>query len=150
MRSMPSCCRRSEVVGTQMSPRPCLAMKLTDSGVTNCAAMIRSPSFSRSASSTTMTILPRCRSEITDSMELNFCGIKLGQANGRQSNCQPETQIFTNRMLVPPTKKYVTSSTTCLQSCGPREYFAGRKNQSAVKCPNGFQRFVSKISLELQ
>src|SRR5882724_11372767 len=93
MRSMPSCCRRSEVVGTQMSPRPCLAMKLTDSGVTNCAAMIKSPSFSRSASSTTMTILPRCRSEMTDSMELNFCAIKLEQANGRPSNCQPETQV---------------------------------------------------------
>ena len=32
-------------------------MKFTAAGVTNCAAMIRSPSFSRSASSTTITML---------------------------------------------------------------------------------------------
>ena len=37
MRSMPSCCRRSLVVGTQISPRPCLAMKLMAAGVTYCA-----------------------------------------------------------------------------------------------------------------
>ena len=37
MRSMPSCCSRSAVVGTQISPRPNLAMKLTAAGVTNCA-----------------------------------------------------------------------------------------------------------------
>src|SRR5688500_6548900 len=41
-----------------MSPRPCVAMKFTASGVTNCAAIVRSPSFSRSSSSTRMTILP--------------------------------------------------------------------------------------------
>src|ERR1700722_5008887 len=41
-----------------MSPRPCLAMKLIASGVTNSAASVRSPSFSRSSSSTTTTIRP--------------------------------------------------------------------------------------------
>ena len=37
---------------------PCVAMKLIASGVANCAAIVRSPSFSRSASSTTTTKLP--------------------------------------------------------------------------------------------
>src|SRR6185295_17154928 len=69
---MPSCCRRSLVVGTQINPRPCLAMKLIAVGVTCCAAMMRSPSFSRSASSTTMTILPLRISAMTDSMLSNF------------------------------------------------------------------------------
>src|SRR5664279_4594928 len=49
---------RSSVMAKQMSPRPWLAMKLIASGVTRSAAMVRSPSFSRSWSSTTMTILP--------------------------------------------------------------------------------------------
>src|SRR5690349_18924296 len=43
-----------------MSPRPCFAMKLIASGVANSAAMVRSPSFSRSSSSTTTTMHP-CR-----------------------------------------------------------------------------------------
>src|SRR5579859_7674375 len=41
-----------------MSPRPWVAMKLMASGVTNWAASVRSPSFSRSSSSTRMIILP--------------------------------------------------------------------------------------------
>ena len=57
------CCRpswrqRSSVSVRQISPRPYLAMKLIASGVTNSAAITRSPSFSRSSSSTRMTILP--------------------------------------------------------------------------------------------
>ena len=47
---------------------PCVAMKLTASGVANCAAMVRSPSFSRSASSTTTTNLPERMSSIASSM----------------------------------------------------------------------------------
>ena len=50
--------RRSPVMGTQIRPRPCLAMKLMASGVTRSAAMTRSPSFSRSSSSTTRIIRP--------------------------------------------------------------------------------------------
>ncbi len=42
----------------QMSPLPNLAMKLMESAVTNSAAMVRSPSFSRPSSSTRMIILP--------------------------------------------------------------------------------------------
>ena len=71
IRSIPSCCSRSPVVGTQMRPRPNRAMKFTAAGVTCCAAITRSPSFSRSASSTTMTIFPRRRSAMTDSMGSN-------------------------------------------------------------------------------
>ena len=48
----------SSVIGMQMSPRPCLARKLIFSGVTKSAAKTRSPSFSRSSSSTRMTISP--------------------------------------------------------------------------------------------
>ena len=46
----------------QMSPLPSRDMKLMISGVTNSAAATRSPSFSRSSSSTRMIILPFLRS----------------------------------------------------------------------------------------
>ena len=52
--------RRSAVSDRQINPRPYLVMKLIAPGVTLSAAMVRSPSFSRSSSSTRMTILP-CR-----------------------------------------------------------------------------------------
>src|SRR5262245_46604172 len=57
---IPTCSssRRSPRTGTQISPRPYLAMKFTASGVTLSAAMTRSPSFSRSSSSTTTRIRP--------------------------------------------------------------------------------------------
>jgi len=54
----------------QMRPRPYLAMKLMASGVTNSAAMQRSPSFSRSSSSTRMTILPFLMSSIASGIVL--------------------------------------------------------------------------------
>ncbi len=50
---------RSAVSETQTRPRAKRAMKLTASGVTLSEAKIRSPSFSRSASSTTMICSPR-------------------------------------------------------------------------------------------
>src|SRR6266540_798980 len=58
--SSASSSQRSSVRQRQISPRPCVAMKLTASGVANWAAMVRSPSFSRSAASTTTMNLP-CR-----------------------------------------------------------------------------------------
>ena len=58
IRSRPSSSQRSGVSARQISPRPSLAMKLIASGVANCAASVRSPSFSRSSSSQTTTILP--------------------------------------------------------------------------------------------
>ena len=51
---------RSGVIARQSSPRACVIMKLTASGVTRSAAIVRSPSFSRSSSSTT-TIIPPAR-----------------------------------------------------------------------------------------
>src|SRR5271168_4733026 len=46
-------------------------MKFTSSGLTHSAAMIRSPSFSRSSSSMITVILPRRRSSRMSSMLLN-------------------------------------------------------------------------------
>src|SRR5207245_599587 len=50
--------QRCSVKGRQIRPRACLAMKLMASGVTLSAAMARSPSFSRSSSSTRTTMRP--------------------------------------------------------------------------------------------
>src|SRR5918992_985479 len=61
----------SSAIGRQMRPRPCTAMKLMSSGVTSSAAMVRSPSFSRSSSSQTMTIFPALMSSMTSSIWLN-------------------------------------------------------------------------------
>src|SRR5688572_27982195 len=48
----------SAAIGMQIRPRPWRARKLTFSAVTKSAANTRSPSFSRSSSSTRMTMLP--------------------------------------------------------------------------------------------
>ena len=56
--SSPSWSARSLVMARQISPRPWRAMKLIASGVAICAGMIRSPSFSRSSSSTRMNMRP--------------------------------------------------------------------------------------------
>ena len=67
----PSWSQRSPVSARQMSPRPCRVMKLIVSGVTSSAAQTKSPSFSRSSSSATMTILPFRRSSIACSIVPN-------------------------------------------------------------------------------
>src|SRR5919199_853702 len=61
-------------------------MKLMSSAVTSSAAMVRSPSFSRSSSSHTMTILPCLMSSTISSMGLN--GIFSTPLEGRNSLCQ--------------------------------------------------------------
>src|SRR3989338_2237203 len=55
-----------------MSPRPKRAMKLICSGVIFSAATVRSPSFSRSSSSTTMIIRPWRISSTASSIEANW------------------------------------------------------------------------------
>ena len=70
IRSSPSSSQRSGVSARQISPRPCLAMKLIASGVANWAASVRSPSFSRSSASQTTTIRPARMSSIASSMVL--------------------------------------------------------------------------------
>ena len=51
----------SGMIGMQSSPRPCVIMNSIVSGVTCSAAAMKSPSFSRSSSSTTMTTRPSAR-----------------------------------------------------------------------------------------
>ena len=63
---------RERVSGAQSTPRAFLSIKFTFSGVIFSAAMIRSPSFSRSSSSTTITNLPSLKSFTASSMLLNL------------------------------------------------------------------------------
>ncbi|NWG40006.1 MAG: hypothetical protein HXY27_08615 [Hydrogenophilaceae bacterium] len=64
----PSWRQRVSVSVRQIRPRPYLAMKLMASGVTCSAAMTRSPSFSRSSSSTSTTMRPAFNSEMISVM----------------------------------------------------------------------------------
>src|SRR5680860_18963 len=59
---------RAASSGTQMIPEQCLTMKAMLCGVAFSAAMMRSPSFSRFSSSTTMTMPPARRSSSAASM----------------------------------------------------------------------------------
>ena len=61
----------SMLMGVQISPRAHTAMRLTFSVVANSAAQMKSPSFSRSGSSTHMITLPARRSSSASSMLLN-------------------------------------------------------------------------------
>jgi hypothetical protein len=71
IRSSSSWSQRSGVSARQIRPRPWMAMKLIASGVANCAARVRSPSFSRFSSSHTTTIRPPRISSIASSMVAN-------------------------------------------------------------------------------
>ena len=59
------------LIGMQISPFACEAMKLTFSVVANSAAQMQSPSFSRSASSVTTTISPALRAARQSSIVSN-------------------------------------------------------------------------------
>src|SRR6185312_5964455 len=75
----------------QIRPRPCVAMKLMASGVILSAAIVRSPSFSRSSSSTTTRILPCRKSSMASGMEANVIRtIPLGRGSlaGRRGSRQ--------------------------------------------------------------
>src|SRR4051794_36428154 len=76
--SRPSWSQRSGVSARQIHPPAWRVMKLIASGVTNCAAITRSPSFSRSSSSTTTTILPAAMSSSAASMVANSISVRLG------------------------------------------------------------------------
>src|SRR5947208_2945876 len=78
IRSSPSSSQRSGVSARQIQPPAWRVMKLIASGVTNCAAMTRSPSFSRSSSSTTTTILPAAMSSSAASMVANSTSARIG------------------------------------------------------------------------
>ena len=74
--------QRSSVRAAHISPLPSLLIKLMASGVANLAAIIKSPSFSRSSSSTTITISPRfiasIPASILSNIQLIFCKNKRG------------------------------------------------------------------------
>src|SRR3954449_8819864 len=76
--SRPSSSQRSGVRARQIQPPAWRVMKLIASGVMNCAAMTRSPSFSRSSSSTTTTILPAAMSSSASSMVANVISARVG------------------------------------------------------------------------
>ena len=59
---------RSPGIETQSTPLVWRTMNAVSFGVANSAAMIRSPSFSRSSSSTTTTISPRPNAAMTSSI----------------------------------------------------------------------------------
>src|SRR5687768_1510255 len=64
----------------QMTPEVCCRKNAIFSGVAASAAMMRSPSFSRSSSSTTITISPRPMATTASSMRANgMCSTFLGQ-----------------------------------------------------------------------
>ena len=65
----PSASSRSPGSARQISPRPCVAMKLIAFGVHICAGITRSPSFSRSSWSTRMNIRPLRASSMISSIE---------------------------------------------------------------------------------
>ena len=64
--------QRSLVMGTQSTPRPRVSMKLTFPASICWAAMMKSPSFSRSSSSTRMTNFPAFKSSMAFSMDCNL------------------------------------------------------------------------------
>src|SRR5436190_14001560 len=75
--SRPSSSQRSGGSARQIHPPAWRVMKLIASGVTNWAAMTRSPSFSRSSSSTTTTIRPAAMSSRASSMVANSISVRL-------------------------------------------------------------------------
>ena len=64
--------RRSPSIGMQMTPLVWRTKKPIASGVIFSAAMMRSPSFSRSSSSTTITISPAATAAMAFSMCVNI------------------------------------------------------------------------------
>ena len=81
--SRPSSSQRSAVSARQIQPPAWRVMKLIASGVTNWAAITRSPSFSRSSSSTTTTIWPAAMSSRASSMVANSI-LRVAQVVGNE------------------------------------------------------------------
>src|SRR4029078_10461444 len=67
----------------QITPLVCRIMNAIASGVMASAAMMRSPSFSRSASSTTITSFPRAMAATAFSISVN--GISFPFSGGEQA-----------------------------------------------------------------
>ena len=71
-RGKSSSLQREIVIGAQSNPRACLSIKFTFSGVIFSAAIMKSPSFSRSSSSTTIKNFPSRKSSIASSIVFIF------------------------------------------------------------------------------
>src|SRR3984957_11895059 len=84
----PSSSQRSALSARQISPRAPRAMKLIASGVANCAAITRSPSFSRSSPSQTITMRPARTSASASEIESN--GGLISVLVRRWSSCRRE------------------------------------------------------------
>src|ERR1700730_18604997 len=78
---MCSSSRRLPTTETQIRPRPYFDMKLMAAGVASWAAIVRSPSFSRSSSSMTTSILPARVSAMASSIVAS--GIEVSSTNRR-------------------------------------------------------------------
>ena len=63
-----SSAQRDSVIGAHKTPLPFFSMKFTASGVIFSAAIMKSPSFSRSSSSTTITNFPSLKSSNASSI----------------------------------------------------------------------------------
>src|ERR1035437_8358956 len=84
--------RRSSVMARQTRPRPYLAMKLVASGVIFSAAMVRSPSFSRSSSSQTTIMRPARSSESALSTSVKI-GLEVINAILNIAKCKLDTTL---------------------------------------------------------
>src|SRR4051812_14785250 len=89
---------RSAVIGEQISPDVWRTKKAMASGVANSAAMMRSPSFSLSSSSTTMTISPRPMAAIAFSTGAN--GIRRSLLS-RLVRCGPSMALHSRSRRAP-------------------------------------------------
>ena len=78
----------------QSCPRPWVIMKLTISGVTFSAAQMKSPSFSRSSASMTMTISPRPMASTAASMLDNRWDTLFSTGSDGNAVCRLTTQYY--------------------------------------------------------
>src|SRR5215831_8840307 len=86
----------------QISPRPYLAMKLMASGVTLSAARVRSPSFSRSSSSTTTIIRPARISSIAVGTSVKALSAGISSLSGLREILAESYQRPANSLLLTP------------------------------------------------
>ena len=121
----------SSAIGRQTRPRACLIIKLTASGVTDWAAIIRSPSFSRSSASVMMTILPALMSarisgmgETAAVMAASFVGgCKSGglYARGGGMAMRPSEKQFSDGLLAAWNACVALGGTPCVWFMMPVE-----------------------------
>src|SRR5207342_2313876 len=81
----PSWRQRSRVSERHTRPRACVTMKLMSPGRTSSAGMMRSPSFSRSSSSTITTMRPARSSSSNSGMLANVDSVLMGVLLGEQA-----------------------------------------------------------------